>query len=234
MFDLLPVSAAAAELGVNPSRVRALISSGAVAAEKVGGVWLVDRASVTARNRQPAAAGRPLAPANAWALLLAASEDELPPELGSAARWRVRKALEGYGLAAMLPRLVRRADPSSYWALPGELSALSRRADIALSGPSAAGVYDLGLAGSNALDAYVPASLARVLRDEHALEATSGPESNVILRVVPDDAWLLSGRRYAPLAAVAIDLCGYPDPRAARVGAELVARIDRESGSHDG
>lgn len=234
MSDLLSVSAAAAELGVNPSRVRALISSGAVAAEKVGGVWLVDRASVAARNRQPAAAGRPLAPANAWALLLAASEDELSPELGSAARWRVRKALEVYGLAAMLPRLVRRAEPCSYWALPGELSALSKRADIALSGPSAAGVYDLGLTGSNALDAYVPASLAQMLRDEHALEAMSGPESNVILRLVPDDAWLLDGRRHAPLAAVAIDLCAYPDPRVARVGTELVARIDRETGSHDG
>ncbi|MGH2879962.1 MAG: hypothetical protein ACRDK4_10210 [Solirubrobacteraceae bacterium] len=230
----MPVSAAAAELGVNPSRVRALISSGAVAAEKVGGVWLVDPVSLAARSRLPSPAGRPLAPANAWALLLAASGEELPPELGSAARWRVRRALESYGLVGMSPRLVRRAEPSSYWALPGELGALSARPDIALSGPSAAGAYDLGLTGSNAIDAYVPASLARSLCDEHALEAMSGPESNVILRVVPDDAWLLDGRRHAPLAAVAIDLASYPDPRAARIGAELVARIEGELGSRDG
>jgi hypothetical protein len=234
VFEPLPVSAAAIALGVNPSRVRALISSGAVEAEKVGGVWLVDRVSIAGRIRQPGSPGRPLAPVKAWAVLLAASGDELPAELGSAACWRCRKALENYGLAALRHRLARRATPSSYWALPGELGALSARADIALSGPSAAGAYDLGLTGSNAVDAYVPASLAPSLRDEHALEAMSGPESNVVLRVVPDDAWLLVGCRYAPLAAVAIDLASYADPRAARVGAELVARIDGESGSHGG
>jgi hypothetical protein len=200
----------------------------------VGGVWLIDRASLARRIRQPAPAGRPLAPSNAWASLLAASGEELPPALGSAARWRVRRALRSYGLGVMRPRLVRRAEPASYWALPGELSALGARADIVLSGPSAAGSHGLGLAGSNVVDAYVPASLAPSLRDEHALEAMSGPESNVILRVVPDDAWLIDGRRYAPLAAVAIDLCSYADPRASRVGAELVARLDVGAESRDG
>jgi hypothetical protein len=56
----------------------------------------------------------------------------------------------------------------------------------------------------------------------------SGPESNVVLRAVPDGSWLLGGRRFAPLAKVAVDLCSYADPRVARVGADLVARIDRD------
>jgi excisionase family DNA binding protein len=228
MVDLLSVSAAADELSVHPSRVRALIASGALAAEKVGGVWLVDRASIAGRNRQQASAGRPLSPGNAWALLLAASGEDLPPELEAAARWRIRQALKNYRLEDLRPRLARRAESASYWALPGELRALCDRVDLVLSGPSAAAEYDLGLVGADALDAYVPESLIASLQREHALERMSGPESNVVLRVVPDDAWLLDDRRFAPLAAVAIDLSSYADPRAVRIGGEVLAQIDGE------
>ncbi len=228
MLDLLPVSAAADELSVHPSRVRALIASGALAAQKVGGVWLVDRGSIAGRKRQHASAGRPLSPVNAWTLLLAASGEELPTGLEPSARWRVRRALEVYGLGALCPRLVRRAEPSSYWALAGELRALRDRSDLVLSGPSAGSACDLGLVGADAIDAYVPARLIAPLQHEHALQPMSGPESNVVLRAVPDSAWLLDDRRFAPLAAVAVDLFCYADPRAARVGAEVLARIDRD------
>jgi excisionase family DNA binding protein len=227
MVDLLSVSAAAGELSVHPSRVRALVTSGALAAEKVGGVWLIDRAGVDARNRQQASAGRPLSLANAWALLLWASGEKFPSQLGPSARWRVRKALEIYGLDALRPRLAHRAKPFSYWALPGELRALHDRADLVLSGASAAAAYDLGLVGPDSVDAYVPASLIASLQNEHALQRMSGPESNVILRAVPDNAWFIDDRQYAPLAKVAVDLCSYPDPRAARVGAKVVAKLDR-------
>lgn len=228
MFDLLPVSAAADELSVHPSRVRALIASGGLAAEKVGGVWLVDRSSISGRKRQHVSAGRPFSPVNAWALLLEASGEEAPSALGPSALWRVRRALEFYGLGGLSPRLARRAETFSYWALAGELRALRERPDLVLSGPSAAAAYDLGLVGPDAIDAYAPASRIASLQREHALERMSGAESNVILRAVPDSAWLLSDRRFAPLAAVAVDLCSYPDPRASRVGARLLARIDRD------
>ncbi len=205
-----------------------MISSGTLEAEKIGGVWLIERASIAGRAREQASPGRPLSPANAWASLLMASGEELPSGLGASARWRVRHALEGYGLGGLRPRLVRRAETSSYWALPGELRALHDRDDLVLTGPSAAGAHHLGLVGSNAIDAYIPARLVSSMRREHALEPVSRAESNVILRAVPDDAWLLDGRRFAPLAKVAVDLCSYPDPRAARVGADLVVDIDRK------
>ena|ERR1035438_3178575 len=228
MRDLLSASAAAAALGVHPSRVRALIASGDLAAEKVGGVWLIDRASIAGRNRQQTSAGRPLSPVNAWALLLAASGEEMPSGLEPSARWRIRRALEMYDLDVLRPRLARRAEPASYWALAGELRALRERSDLALSGPSAAAAYELDLVSSDAIDAYVPAHVLASLQREHAIERMSGPDANVILRAVPDGAWLLDGRRFAPLAAVAIDLWSYADPRAARVGADVVARIDRD------
>ncbi len=205
-----------------------MISSGTLEADKIGGVWLIERASIAGWAREQASPGRPLSPANAWSLLLLASGEKLPAELGASTRWRVRHALESYGLGGVRPRLVRRAKTSSYWTLPGELRALHDRDDLVLSGPSAAGAYHLGLVGSDAIDAYIPARLVSSMRREHALEPVSRAESNVILRAVPDDAWLLDGQRFAPLAKVAVDLCSYPDPRAARVGADLVVDIDRK------
>jgi hypothetical protein len=225
----------AANMGGVPAELSALVPLIALGifadaddAEKVGGVWLVDRASVAGRNRQQISAGRPLSPQNAWALLLAASGEDMPSDLRPSARWRVRRALELYGLDVLRPRLARRAEPCTYWALAGELRALRDRSGLVLSGPSAAATYDLGLVGSNAVDAYVPARLIESLQREHALDRVSGPASNVVLRVVPDDAWVLAGRRVAPLAAVALDLSSDVDPRAARVGADVLARLDRE------
>ena len=231
MGELLPVLDAASELGVHPSRVRALIASGALAAEKVGGVWLVDRASVAGRRHENPSAGRPLAPRNAWGLLLAASGEKVPADVGPSVRWRIRQALEVYGLSGLRSRLVRRAQPSLHWALPGELRALRKRGDVVLAGASAAASYDLGIVGGDAVDAYVRDSLADRLRREHALQPVPGAESNVVLRLVPDAAWLLDGRRVAPLAAVALDLWAYPDPRASRVGDEVIAHLDHDRGA---
>lgn len=228
MRDVLDVSQAAIELGVNASRVRALITSGALDAEKLGGRWLVDRYSVERRRREASSAGRPLTPRNAWALLLAASGEDLPGELDAVARWRIRHALGLNGVGGQRGRLVRRAQPHRYWALPSELRVLRDRPQVALSGSSAAGAYDLGLVAPDTVDAYVPGRLISVLERDHALEPASPAESNLVLRAVEDDAWLLDGRRVAPLAAVALDLASYPDPRSARTGTEALARLDSE------
>lgn len=225
MLDVLSVAAAADELRVNRARIRALIASGSLVAEKVGGVWLVDRASVASRKRRNTAAGRPLAATNAWTLLLLASGESLPSQIDPAARWRARKALELYGLRTLSIRLERRAEPLSYWALSGELRALHARDEIALSGASSASAFELGIVGSDAVDAYAPADLVGSLEREHGLQRVSGPEANVILRAVPSDAWLLAGRRLAPAAAAAIDLCSYNEPRARHAGSQLLARI---------
>jgi excisionase family DNA binding protein len=226
MADLVDVSGAARELGVNASRVRALISSGVLDAEKIGGRWLIDRTSVAERGREPSSAGRPLAPRNAWALLLAASGEEQPHDISPATRWRLRQGLAKHGLLGLRPRLGLRADIRRFWALPGELRALRDQSGLALSGSSAAGAYDLELVAPDTIDAYVPEHRIADLIDEHALDAASPASANVILRAVPDDAWLLSERRVAPLAAVALDLAAYPDPRSARVGKALLDRLD--------
>jgi GNAT superfamily N-acetyltransferase len=53
--------------------------------------------------------------------------------------------------------------------------------------------------------------------------------ANVILRAVPDGAWVLAGRDAAPLSAVALDLATYPDPRSRRVGQQLLAALDQHA-----
>jgi excisionase family DNA binding protein len=218
MADLVDVSSAARELGVNASRVRALISAGVLDAEKIGGRWLIDRASLVERGRESQSAGRPLAPRNVWAFLLAASGEALPSDISGMTRWRLRQGLARHGLLGLRPRLGRRADVRRFWALPGELRMLRNEKDCALSGSSAAGAYDLELVGPDTIDAYVPEQRVADLIDEHALDAASPASANVILRAVPDDAWLLSDRRVAPLAAVALD----------RVGKGLLDQLDRE------
>jgi len=228
MAQLLPVSDVARDLGVDVSRVRALIASGDLDAEKLAGRWFVDPAGLAERQRLGAGAGRPLAAHNAWALLLAASGEDLPDGLDSVAKWRLRRSLAVDGLEGLRGRLVRRADVRRYWALDGELRHLRERDDLALSGSSASGAYELGLVAPDALDAYVPASVLVAVECQHALEPASPADANVILRVVPDAAWMLDGRRVAPLAAVAIDLASYPDPRSARAGIKLLQRLDRE------
>jgi hypothetical protein len=115
------------------------------------------------------------------------------------------------------------------WAIPGELLLLRDSDLVALTGSSAAGELNLELLSPETVDAYVAAGQLDTFVRDHALEPAATSEANVVLRAVPDDAWLLDGRRVAPRAAVGLDLASYPDARSARVGGQLLAALDAES-----
>ncbi len=147
-------------------------------------------------------------------------------------RWRLYQALAHRGLVAVRGRLERRARVERFWALPGELRALHKSKDIVLTGSGAAGLLGLPLVAPDAIDAYVRASQLDRLIKEHGLEEVDKVgEDNVVLRVVPDEAWMLDERRTAPIAAVALDLSFYPDSRSARVGHDLLKQADKEARS---
>lgn len=220
------VEEAARHLQVAPARIRALIASGGLQADKVGGRWLVEWESVLARERAQTAAGRPLSPRNAWALVLLASGEALPPRFDPHARWRISRTLDHQSLVDLRSRLDQRARVHYLWAVPGELRALRAGDDVVPTGSSAAGELKLELLAPDAVDAYVPAARLAALANEHALEPVAASRANVILRAVPDDAWVLGGRRVAPRAAVALDLAGYPDSRSSRVGMDVLAELD--------
>jgi excisionase family DNA binding protein len=230
MSDLVSVSDAAEALRLDRSRVRALAASGELSARKIGGVWLIDRASIEQRREHPTPAGRPLSAANAWRVVLLASGEEIDTGAGPVVRWRVRDALDRRGLDGLRGLLGRHAEVQYFWGLPGELRRLRERDDVVLAGTSAAAGHHLDLLSGDRVDVYVSASRAPGVERAHALAPAAGAEANVVLRLVPDDAWpLLAGRRLAPLAAVAIALAEDPDPRAARVGREVIAHISKRA-----
>jgi hypothetical protein len=226
MSDLVSVFDAAEALRLDRSRVRALAASGDLDARKIGGIWLIDRASIEQRREHPVPAGRPLSAPNAWRVLLLASGDDIDGNADPVVRWRVRDALARRGLHGLRPLLRRHAEAHYWWALPGELRRMRERDDVMLAGTSAAAGYHLDLLSGDSVDVYLPASRAAEVERQHALQPADRADANVVLRLVPDEAWaLLAGRRLAPLAAVAIGLAEDPDPRAARVGRDVIAEL---------
>lgn len=191
-------------------------------------MWLIDRASIERRREHPPPAGRPLSASNAWRVLLLASGEDVDESADPVALWRVRDALARRGLDGLRPLLRRHAEVRYFWGFPGELRRLRERDHVALAGISAAGGHHRALVSGDRVDVYLPASKEPDVEREHALQPADGTDANVVLRLVPDNAWaLLKGRRVAPLAAVAIGLAEDPDPRASRVGREAIVQLGR-------
>ncbi len=227
MTDPISIAEAASLLGLSATRVRAMAAHGQLAALKVGGRWLVERGAVEQRRRGEAPRGRRFTPRNAWALLLLASGADVP-KLDPSVRSRLRRALALEGLVALAPRLRDRSRVSAYKAHPGEIPYVLEDDALAPTGISAASAMGLGLLASREADGYIAQSQLPHFIAEHALSA-GGIESNVRLRVVPDDAWReLDGRSVAPPAAVALDLADEPDSRSREAGKKLIRQIDRQ------
>jgi len=226
--DLISVSAAARELGVNAARVRAMLAAGRLDGRKVGGRWLVHSASVRRRRRERRGRGRSLTPANAWAVLFLAS-GENNPQISGSARSRLRRLLElRGGVEGLLDRFDQRASERSLVAHPGILRHLSSDQRIVLTGISAAGEYELGLSASDEVDAYVPAESVGDVMTTFALEEPRvGTAGNVRLRVVPEGIWPFR-KHVAPLAVVALDLAQELDVRSSRIGLATLRRLDQE------
>ena len=229
---LLSVQEAAKQLGLDPSRVRALISAGDLPAVRVGARWAIETAEIARRQQDSGSPGRPLESENAWGVLFLAS-DRPAAWLSSVARWRAEQSLAFRGLEELRPRLRRRAEVNRFRAHPGELRPLRADRDLVKSGISAAGHFRLGLAAGQEVDGYVRSDRVDRLRRRHHLEPADAGIANVMLRVVPSSAWHLSGDDgVAPLAAVAVDLAEDPDSRSSRVGHELIEKLDRNRRGH--
>jgi hypothetical protein len=223
---LISVPDAADALGLSAARVRLLAANGGLAAQKIGGRWLVERAGVEKRRARSSAGGRPFSPRNAWALLNLASGEEAD-QIDSAARSRLRRSLSLEGLSALAPRLDRRAEVRHYSGHPGEISYILEDDKLVVSGSQVAIKVGLDLLGSGA-DGYISdAALDRFVH-EHALFPAAVIDANVILRVVPDDVWVefLEGRPHAPEAAIALDLMNEADSRSKVAGEDLLHRLD--------
>jgi len=219
----LPVSDAARRLGVSEQRVRAMISVGAIEAQKGAGAWWISAESLARAVALSRHAGRPLSPQSAWSLLLIASSEPAAwasPKI----RWRASVVLKEKGLAESFAKLGNRAERHAFDMHPAELPRLSGRKGLMLSGISAAAHYRLGLQGGDEVEAYVVADAIEHVAQRHGLVRSN--EANVVLRAIPEDMWPILRRPVAPIAAVLADLAEHADPRARRVGHERAVRLD--------
>ncbi len=215
----LTVSEAASRLGVHPSRVRALIHAGDLAARSVGGRWFIDPESVNARTAQGTASGRRFTPARAWGLLFLA-DDHRPTWLDSNAVWKLRRLLHVHGLDMLRPRLVGRGRRTAWRAHPSDVPRIREEQGLCRTGASTEAAASAGLIASDLVDGYLPSEAQASLIATYGLRPSDQP--NVVLRVVPRfaDPWPLG--REAPMSVVAVDLVEDPDPRTRAVGQSMI------------
>jgi excisionase family DNA binding protein len=216
----LTVAEAAERLGMSERAVTQLASSGALEAVKRGSVWWIDADAVARRAREARAAGRPLSPAVAWAVILLASNDPRWRALGQHGHQprRTREWLRSHELSEEAFRLARRARREAFDAHPSELSRVVARPDVMRTGISAAA--EVGLhGGREEAELYAPEDRRELIMGDHGLEARHG---SVLMRWVPAEIWQHIDGEVAPRVAVLVDLLEHDDPRARREAREAL------------
>jgi excisionase family DNA binding protein len=219
----MSVPEAALRLGVDPSRVRAMIAAGLLDAEKVGGRWLVGQESVERRLSNARTVGRSFGRKKAWGLLLLAA-GERPHWLSPWDLSRVRHHLRDKGLAALVPRLQNRAATHAFRAHPSDLERISTDKSVVLTGISAAGDHGLDLVAPGQVEIYLPEKLLERFAQRFALQVSERP--NLLIHAVAGIWPFRKGCRVAPASVVGVDLLDANDSRTRRVGRQLLERLE--------
>lgn len=207
MTNLLSVNDAAGLLHVNRSQIHRLLDGGQLRGRTIGSQRVVFAESLNEYQLVRPRPGRPLEPAAAWAQLLA-SEPSSIEELGPLAATTRKRATARY--CHVIPYRLDdvSADPAVIQS--GAAGAAQRGAHVGAAGPAQVYLRD------SAWDRF---------RRTHSIKEADG-DLNLIVRVVPDDAWPFSpDDRVAPLIVCAVDTYSIADLRSAhealdRIGAE--------------
>lgn len=223
----IPVSEAAARLGVTEPRVRAMIYAGILDAKKIGDRWHVDPASVERRKSTGAHSGRTLTTRNAWTVLFLAAGEKYKSarwikNLSPWARSRMQSRLRKDDLQSLAPYLRGRAATYRFRAHPGDLDQIAKEPGIVRGGISAASDYRIDIIANGEIEIYIPAERLPKLVKKYFLEVSATP--NVIIHVV-EGFWPFSpSSKVVPPIVAAIDLIEAEDERSRRAGEELLRR----------
>ncbi len=221
----VPVARAAVELGVSASRVRDLVAAGQLDAVRPGHELLVDEDSIRRRLYvvRPAA-GRPLSPRMAWAVLWLASARQptwvSPAELSRARRYLRERSLKAW------PRLLgNRAEVHRGRMLPGTIERLRDSSGVSAGGISAVGYYGLDLLpAGDEYEFYLESDRFAQLKASHRI-MLDADRPNVVLRVPALAEPDLVAEPVVPLAVVAADLLDDGGERGNRAAMQLLARL---------
>jgi excisionase family DNA binding protein len=215
------VAEAASRLGLDRSRVRQLLRSGALDGRRIGRDWVVSAEAVADMVHNHPANGRPPAPRRAWALIDLLDGGDAA-WLDPVARSHVRataRAMAGQGAAQWRRVLRGREDRVAVAGHRASIDRLIHSDNVWPAGPSMVPAIGADLVVHQAVpELYVPAeeweALARYL---HLRVDVAEPEAWVRL---PRHLWPFgpSGPGHAALAASLLD----GEWRAARAGAELL------------
>ena len=230
----LVVADAAALLGVNVQRVRALLAAGELSGTKIGTVWLVDPVSLaTYRHMRQPSGGRALAPRTTWSALLSRFAADLTPEVRDAFDVRGERHRRVCALATRdvddwrwLAR--RRATVHRFATRTAYLQRVIATPGLVRAGLSATTSTSIGLTDiSERFDAYGARSTIERLVDEYRLRPAE--DGDLTLRAVSLEGAQLSIVLASPLPdlVVAVDLIEDRDERTSAAGRALFRQASR-------
>jgi excisionase family DNA binding protein len=220
-MPVLSVAEAASRLGLDGSRVRQLLRSGALPGQKVGRDWVVSAEAVAEVADRPSGNGRPPAPRRAWALL-DLLDGGVAEWLDPVARSQMRataRAVGAMGPAEWLRALRGREDRLAVAGHRAAVSRLLASEDVWPAGPSVAESIGADLVVSQFVpEVYVAAEKWDRMVD--ALHLRVRAEISDVWVRLPRQVWPFgpSGPGRAALAASLLD----GEWRAGRAGAEIL------------
>ncbi len=208
-LDVCSVREAADRLGVDRSRVQALISAGELRADKIAGRWLIPMSELERRARSENAGGRPWSQHRAWAFLRAVEQGEVSPGDLRRSAWQLR----------------RRARRVELDVLPELESQLLDDQRVLVGGVHAGARFSAAVRPQFPADLYVAERDLDAVIAEHHLFVSDVPR--VVVHVVSDAKGVASSQEpgAVPLAAAWLDVFEAGD-RSAR---ELEHELDRRA-----
>jgi hypothetical protein len=230
--ETITTNEASSRLGVSGQRLRQLIASGDVHAERHGHVWAVAPASVSDydRRRRPTA-GRSLSTAMAWAALFSNFGTDVSDEVAQAFELHRTERSRLTSLREREPGdwrwlAHRRATTERFDTFDAYLDRIALLDDVVLTGASATVDHDIDLAvHGRHLDVYVPEATVAELKTTMKLKPAA--TGNLTLRSIGEleASKFIMGRHVMPRSVVAVDLLDDSDTRTARAGADLIGAI---------
>jgi len=221
MATVMSTREAAEALNVSERRIRELVTTGQLPAERVAGRLLVDVNAVHRRAAGTVPATRPLSARMAWGLLWTAA-GESASWLSATERARVRRLLRERDVTDWAWLCRRRAAVHRLRVLPSYLEPVLDAEGVVRSGVSARRAYRLDVLATDEGEAYTATPTLQALTRDFGLGADT-ERPNLTLRVPALDWQVVgAGRAVMPLTVVAVDLLDSGEPRSMRSARRLL------------